>query len=393
MPKRYCSSICRVATCLPKIDSDCTPGRGQRARPWRSFASQAPRRGRSTACGCRPATQTSTWSTARVLLPVFRDPADDAAVDLLAECYPDREVVPIPADDLIFGLGCLALSESTRTRLAAHTMMHRPGTLNDGAREGPQSRGLESAGSAKAAFHPRGGGRRIRRSAAGPGWRRMAAAGYPGPASAVPGRRRRSPGAALRRGRCRRDRRRHQLRSTRTGPYRRRRTSTADPHRRDVDGRPVDVSRRRVRHCHPTGQHMLLAGSSPPCTPMWLASRAPVGCTSASTNNRPVCKPTCVRANEGYAGAGAVLSQRPAARRAGQPSPRSGDVEFLHRWEELLGLMCRSGFVIEDMCEPRHADPQAVVGSFGAPQPLSSPRMSASKRVGARRSRPSVILG
>lgn len=31
-----------------------------------------------------------------------------------------------------------------------------------------------------------------------------------------------------------------------------------------------------------------------------------------------------------------------------------GTVEFLHRWEQLLGLMCRSGFVIEDLSEPDH---------------------------------------
>jgi SAM-dependent methyltransferase len=41
-----------------------------------------------------------------------------------------------------------------------------------------------------------------------------------------------------------------------------------------------------------------------------------------------------------------------------------GAMEFLHRWEELLGLMCRAGFVIEDLSEPLHADPQAPVGSF-----------------------------
>jgi SAM-dependent methyltransferase len=40
-------------------------------------------------------------------------------------------------------------------------------------------------------------------------------------------------------------------------------------------------------------------------------------------------------------------------------------VEFLHRWEELLGGLCRSGFVIEDVVEPRHADAQAVPGTFG----------------------------
>jgi SAM-dependent methyltransferase len=42
----------------------------------------------------------------------------------------------------------------------------------------------------------------------------------------------------------------------------------------------------------------------------------------------------------------------------------AGTAEFLHRWSELLGGMCRSGFVIEDLVEPRHADPQAEPGTF-----------------------------
>jgi SAM-dependent methyltransferase len=43
----------------------------------------------------------------------------------------------------------------------------------------------------------------------------------------------------------------------------------------------------------------------------------------------------------------------------------AGTLEFLHRWETLLGAMCRSGFVIEDVAEPAHANPQAEPGSFG----------------------------
>ncbi len=51
---------------------------------------------------------------------------------------------------------------------------------------------------------------------------------------------------------------------------------------------------------------------------------------------------------------------------AGGGLPREpGTVEFLHRWEELLGGLCRSGFVIEDLVEPRHAEPLAPAGSFG----------------------------
>ncbi len=42
----------------------------------------------------------------------------------------------------------------------------------------------------------------------------------------------------------------------------------------------------------------------------------------------------------------------------------SGAVEYLHRLETMLGGLCRSGFVIENVIEPRHDRPEAPVGSF-----------------------------
>jgi len=41
------------------------------------------------------------------------------------------------------------------------------------------------------------------------------------------------------------------------------------------------------------------------------------------------------------------------------PHRENGALEFLHTWEELIGGMCRNGFVIEDLVEPRHSDPRA----------------------------------
>lgn len=41
-----------------------------------------------------------------------------------------------------------------------------------------------------------------------------------------------------------------------------------------------------------------------------------------------------------------------------------GTLEFLHRWDQLLGGMCRAGFVIEDVQEPPHADATQPPGSF-----------------------------
>ena len=43
----------------------------------------------------------------------------------------------------------------------------------------------------------------------------------------------------------------------------------------------------------------------------------------------------------------------------------SGTVEFLHRWEDLVGGLCRAGLVIEDLREPCRADDEAVPGQFG----------------------------
>lgn len=41
-----------------------------------------------------------------------------------------------------------------------------------------------------------------------------------------------------------------------------------------------------------------------------------------------------------------------------------GTLEYLHRWEEIIGLLCRSGFVIEDLVEPLHGELAAEPGTF-----------------------------
>ncbi|WP_254513299.1 class I SAM-dependent methyltransferase [Anatilimnocola floriformis] len=41
-----------------------------------------------------------------------------------------------------------------------------------------------------------------------------------------------------------------------------------------------------------------------------------------------------------------------------------GTLEYLHRWEEILGLLCRAGFVLEDLVEPAHAKADAAPGSW-----------------------------
>ncbi len=46
------------------------------------------------------------------------------------------------------------------------------------------------------------------------------------------------------------------------------------------------------------------------------------------------------------------------------PHREAGTTEFLHTWESLIGQMCRAGFVIEDLAEPRHDNAHAPDGSF-----------------------------
>jgi SAM-dependent methyltransferase len=41
-----------------------------------------------------------------------------------------------------------------------------------------------------------------------------------------------------------------------------------------------------------------------------------------------------------------------------------GTLEFIHRWEDLIGKMCRAGMVIEDLIEPLHAKQDAAENTF-----------------------------
>lgn len=58
---------------------------------------------------------------------------------------------------------------------------------------------------------------------------------------------------------------------------------------------------------------------------------------------------------------------RRAVPRAARPSKlrEPTTVEFAHSWTDLLAGICRSGFVIEDVTEPNHAQPDSLPGSFG----------------------------
>ncbi|MFC1758860.1 class I SAM-dependent methyltransferase [Planctomycetota bacterium] len=59
-----------------------------------------------------------------------------------------------------------------------------------------------------------------------------------------------------------------------------------------------------------------------------------------------------------------------------------GTLEYVHRWEQLIGMMCRAGFVIEDLTEPIHADDAAKRGTFAHRSKYIAPYV----RIKARRS-------
>ena len=72
------------------------------------------------------------------------------------------------------------------------------------------------------------------------------------------------------------------------------------------------------------------------------------------------------------------------------PLPQTDDVsyrepgatEYLHRTEQIVGGLCRAGFVIEDLIEPYRADPKASVTQFGYRGRFTPPyvRMKARRR-------------
>jgi SAM-dependent methyltransferase len=121
-----------------------------------------------------------------------------------------------------------------------------------------------------------------------------------------------------------------------------------------------------------------------------------------SQHKSPVSLQTSLRVVAGgsrppLAGGGYLL-QEPYYREGALPAAEAshlreaGTLEFLHRWEELVGGMCRAGFVVEDLVEPLHAKPEATPGSFAHRAKYVAPyvRIKA-RRVGASETRRSLV--
>ena len=80
-------------------------------------------------------------------------------------------------------------------------------------------------------------------------------------------------------------------------------------------------------------------------------------------------QPTSLQADRKPAGQGYELTEPyyrtgPLPPVIGSPHREPGTHEYLHRWEQLLGSLCRAGFAIEDVIEPLHTEPDAAIGSF-----------------------------
>jgi SAM-dependent methyltransferase len=108
-----------------------------------------------------------------------------------------------------------------------------------------------------------------------------------------------------------------------------------------------------------------------------------------SQHKQPVSLQATVEPSQrGYEIAEPYYRRGPLPPVAGSAHREGGTLEFLHRWEELLGGLCRSGFSIEDVIEPLLADERAEIGGFGhrsryvAPYVRIKARRAASAGVG-----------
>lgn len=102
-----------------------------------------------------------------------------------------------------------------------------------------------------------------------------------------------------------------------------------------------------------------------------------------SQHKTPVSMQTGVHPNEAgrYEFVEPYYREGPLPPVADSPHREPGTREYLHRWEELLGGLCRAGFAIEDLYEPLHADPAAPPDTFAERSRFAAPYV----RIKARR--------
>ena len=80
-------------------------------------------------------------------------------------------------------------------------------------------------------------------------------------------------------------------------------------------------------------------------------------------------QPASLQADVQWSGRGYAITEPyyrsgPLPAVAGSLHREEGTLEYLHRWDELIGELCRAGFVLEDLTEPRHGKKDAAPSTF-----------------------------
>ena len=81
-------------------------------------------------------------------------------------------------------------------------------------------------------------------------------------------------------------------------------------------------------------------------------------------------QPACLQAGTAPVQGGYLIAEPYYRKGPLPPAPpgclhrESDTVEFLHRWEDLLGALCLAGFMIQALTEPMSGDAAAPVGTF-----------------------------
>jgi SAM-dependent methyltransferase len=114
-----------------------------------------------------------------------------------------------------------------------------------------------------------------------------------------------------------------------------------------------------------------------------------------SQHKQPVSLQADVKPGErGYALGEPYYRSGPLPPIEGSLHREAGTLEYLHRWEELLGGLCRAGFWIEDVVEPCHADLRAIPGSFAHRSAFVAPyvRIKARRRESTEQRKPMILV-
>ncbi len=113
-----------------------------------------------------------------------------------------------------------------------------------------------------------------------------------------------------------------------------------------------------------------------------------------SQHKQPVSLQADIRPSQrGYELIEPYYRQGPLPPVTGSLHREAGTLEYLHRWEQLIGGLCHAGFVLEDLIEPLHVDPTAEPGDFKHRGRWAPPyvRLKA-RRIGAVKKESKIVI-